>query len=292
MRVQMDDLFYWRDWLYWRNWRNLTLHDVKELLWHIVYIIMWALALTFVMGACVTIVDFTRYGVERIGSLATIAIWLVVSALLRATWVEARRKRNAAAYKLSSELERLREESVAIASLSIEERALGLDHPNVAVSLYRLAELYDLQGRYAQAEPLYKRSLAIREKTLGLDHPVVATSLNSLAELYRAEGQYAQAEPLYKRALAIREKSLAPNHLDVARVLNNLAELYRAQGQHAQAVPLYERALAIEEKALGADYPGLVTNLEKIALLYRTTGRVNEAEALEKRAVAIRTTPL
>ena len=42
------------------------------------------------------------------------------------------------------------------------------------------------QGRYADAEPLYKRSLAIREKALGPDHPDVATSLNNLAELYRS----------------------------------------------------------------------------------------------------------
>ena len=35
--------------------------------------------------------------------------------------------------------------------------------------------LYQAQGRYADAEPLYKRSLAIREKALGPDHPDVAT---------------------------------------------------------------------------------------------------------------------
>ena len=61
-------------------------------------------------------------------------------------------------------------------------------------------------GRYAEAEPLYRRSLAIREKQLGPDHPDVATSLNNLADLYRSMGRYAEAEPLYRRSLAIREK--------------------------------------------------------------------------------------
>jgi len=50
------------------------------------------------------------------------------------------------------------------------------------------------QGKYADAEPLYKRSLAIREKALGPEHPDVAASLNNLAELYRAQGKYAEAE--------------------------------------------------------------------------------------------------
>ncbi len=46
-----------------------------------------------------------------------------------------------------------------------------------------LLGLYNAQGKYAEAEPLYKRSLAILEKALGLEHPNVATSLNNLEEL-------------------------------------------------------------------------------------------------------------
>lgn len=75
-------------------------------------------------------------------------------------------------------------------------------------SLNNLAELYRNQGKYADAEPLYRQSLAIWEKVLGPDHPDVATSLNNLALLYRAQGKYVEAEPLYKRSLAIREQSL------------------------------------------------------------------------------------
>ena len=67
--------------------------------------------------------------------------------------------------------------------MSIREKALGPDHPDVATSLNDLASLYDTQGDYAKAEPLYKRSLSIWEKALGPDHPDVATSLNNLAEL-------------------------------------------------------------------------------------------------------------
>jgi len=60
-------------------------------------------------------------------------------------------------------------------ALALREKALGPDHPDVALSLANLGLLYDRQGRYADAEPLYQRSLAIREKALGRDHPYVAT---------------------------------------------------------------------------------------------------------------------
>jgi tetratricopeptide (TPR) repeat protein len=84
---------------------------------------------------------------------------------------------------------------------------LGPDHPWVALSLNNLANLYDQQGRYADAELLYKRALVSREKALGPDHPDVTTSLNNLASLYDGKGRYVDAEPLYKRSLAIRESA-------------------------------------------------------------------------------------
>ena len=66
----------------------------------------------------------------------------------------------------------------------------------MATSLNSLARLYEAQGRYADAEPLYERSLAIREKVLGPNHTDVATSLNSLAGLYQEQGRYDhRAEP-------------------------------------------------------------------------------------------------
>ena len=77
-------------------------------------------------------------------------------------------------------------------------------------SLNNLAGLYQHQGRYADAEPLYKRSLAIYEKALGPDHPDVARSLNDLALLYAKQGRYADAEPLYKRRWRYEKRRSVP----------------------------------------------------------------------------------
>jgi tetratricopeptide (TPR) repeat protein len=60
--------------------------------------------------------------------------------------------------------------------------------------------VYLSQGKYADAEGLYKRSLAIREEKLGRDHPDVAQTLSNLGILYRNQGKYAEAEAHYKRA--------------------------------------------------------------------------------------------
>ena len=132
-----------------------------------------------------------------------------------------------------------------------EAEAFGPEDPRLAMSLNNLAELYRAQGRYGEAEPLYRRSLAIWEKALGPEHPDVATSLNNLALLYDAQGRYPEAEPLYRRALAIREKALGPEHPDMAQSLENYAGLLRATGREVEAAEMEARAKAI--RAEGAN---------------------------------------
>ena len=77
----------------------------------------------------------------------------------------------------------------------------------MAASLNNLAGLYQEQGKYAEAEPLYRRSLAILEKALGPEHPDVAESLENYAELLRETGREDKAEEMEARAKAIRAKS-------------------------------------------------------------------------------------
>ena len=71
--------------------------------------------------------------------------------------------------------------------------------------------VYRLQGRYAEAEPLYKRALAILEKALGPDHPDVATTLENYAALLRKTGRTTEATKMEARAKAVRAKHAEQN---------------------------------------------------------------------------------
>jgi tetratricopeptide (TPR) repeat protein len=87
-------------------------------------------------------------------------------------------------------------------SLAIYEKALGPEHPAVATLLNNLGQVDKVEGRDADAEPLYQRAVAIRERPLGSDHPDLWTSLNNLASLYQAEGRTLDALPLAERTIA------------------------------------------------------------------------------------------
>ncbi len=99
-----------------------------------------------------------------------------------------------------------------------------------------MAEFCRAQGRYAEAEPLYKRAL---EKARAADD--LATILNNLATAYEAQGRDAEAEPLAmveileKKALVLvpNAPALAARARIMAETLENYAALLREAGRDA-----------------------------------------------------------
>jgi CHAT domain-containing protein/Tfp pilus assembly protein PilF len=164
---------------------------------------------------------------------------------------------------------------------------LGECHPHYAQSLNNLALLYQAQGEYAQAEPLYRQALEIYKHALGERHPDYGTSLHNLASLYRAKGEYAQAEPLAQKALDLRKEVLGERHPDYGTSLNNLASLYLAQGEYAQAEPLYRQALEMSKHALGERHPAYAQSLNNLAAFYVAQGEYAKAEPLCRQALDI-----
>ena len=143
--------------------------------------------------------------------------WLVVGVLCVALWTAAASAQQTRWEKLTDagvkayQEGRYAEAEKLLSDALKEAEKLGPNDPRLAASLNNLAAIYDAQGKYAEAEPLYKRSLAIREKALGPDHPDVATTLENYADLMRKTGREAEAEKMKVRATAIREQHAKPN---------------------------------------------------------------------------------
>ena len=64
---------------------------------------------------------------------------------------------------------------MCLQALEIRKARLGEQHPDTAASLNNLAVLYEAQGRYDEAEPLYQQALAIMRERLGEQHPYTIT---------------------------------------------------------------------------------------------------------------------
>jgi tetratricopeptide (TPR) repeat protein len=167
------------------------------------------------------------------------------------------------------------------------QKELGLEK-DLATSINNLAALYESQGRYSEAEPLFLQALELTQRLLGDEHPDVATSLNNLAFLYRSQGRYSEAEPLFLQALELRQRLLGDEHPSVATSFNNLALLYHSQGRYSEAEPLFLQALELRQRLLGDEHPDIATSLNNLAALYSFQGRYSEAEPLFLQALELR----
>lgn len=154
-------------------------------------------------------------------------------------------------------------------------------------SLGDLGTLYRVQGRYDEAEPLFRQGLELAEKAFDPDDLEVSTGLNNLAVLYKYMGRFAEAGPLYQRALSIIEKALGSEHREVATIYHNLGGLEHASGNFARGEPFARRSVAIREKALGPDHPEVAADVAALAALLDGQKKFAEAEGLYRRALRV-----
>eukprot|EP00741_Cyanophora_paradoxa_P019219 tig00000215_g18555.t1 len=157
-------------------------------------------------------------------------------------------------------------------ALRLRKKALGPEHPNVAVEMQNLANLLHTQGDYAAARPMYEEALRVHRKALGPEHLYVAGTMQNLAILLEDQGDYAAARPMYEEALRVIKKALGPEHPDVATAMQNVANLLKAQGDFAAARPMYEEALRVKKKALGPEHPDVAGTMQSLAALLQAQG--------------------
>jgi tetratricopeptide (TPR) repeat protein len=171
-------------------------------------------------------------------------------------------------------------------ALSIREKLLGPEHPDVATNLNSLGGvLLRVGGDLPAARAHFERALAIREKVLGPDHQYTAASLGNLATATMHLGDLSGARPLYERALALQERVLGADHPDTATVVHNLAGLLYVMGDYTASRATYERALAIRDKMLGPDHPATTTTIHNLARLLHAVGDLAAARRMAERAV-------
>lgn len=196
----------------------------------------------------------------------------------------------------------------------------------VGTTLAAVADLKTAQGKYAAAEPLYRKALAIKERTAGANSTAVAQILNGLANLLLCRGKYIEAEAVLRRAVSILEKS-SPDSEDCGKTFIVLARVLIQEGKYSQAQEainklksvadrhpnsslssdylivagrlalvngrtsdakkLLQKAINLKEQSAGANHPDLIEPLNAMASLYAYQARYSDAEPLLYRSLAV-----
>jgi serine/threonine-protein kinase len=160
----------------------------------------------------------------------------------------------------------------------------------MAENLKLLAISLMFDGRYDEAEPLFRRALDMFRTVLGDDHEDTATCMRDLGRVLHYQDRLDEAEPLYERALAIHRARLGRVHRDVGRSLFNLAAIRRETGRLDRAEADLREACEVFRAVGGDADSSLCVAMSGLAGVLREQGRHAEAIPLFNAALELQRT--
>jgi Flp pilus assembly protein TadD len=134
-------------------------------------------------------------------------------------------------------------------------------HPDNAVTASGLADTLKSQERYAEAEALYRQTMT--------SHPNNAVVASGLADTLKAQERYAEAEALYRQTMT--------SHPNNAVVASGLADTLKAQERYAEAEALYRQTMT--------SHPHDSVPVNSLAETLKAQERYAEAEALYRQTM-------
>jgi tetratricopeptide (TPR) repeat protein len=147
------------------------------------------------------------------------------------------------------------------------------------------------EGKFLEAEPLYREAVSISEK-MGLGDPHHAASLSALAANYDNLGRYADAERVYRRAMRMVADTQGRRSADYATLETNLAATYTHRGESLKGEPLLVEAIATLESLEQLDEERLALARDGYGAVLLARHKYDEAaEMFEQVLTVFRKTP-
>ena len=138
---------------------------------------------------------------------------------------------------------------------------------------YYIGRLYFEQGRYAEAEPLWRSALQGRRAILGDQHIDTLASISAMGRLLRKVGRADEAEPLLREAMTAQRETLGGTDEATLTSVSELSELLHERGAcREEAEALAREALDGRRKTLGDGHALTRTSIAHLAQLLKGTG--------------------
>jgi serine/threonine-protein kinase len=163
----------------------------------------------------------------------------------------------------------------------------GAPTPELASSLYELANTHFYAGHYDTAESLNQRVLPIYRQIYGERHPRVADVLINLGAIKLDLGHYPEAEKFDRQALDIVQSWYGKDNPETATDLTILARALIHENRFDEAVDLLQQSLAIKERVFGKVHPSVASSLNELGTASLMQGKNDEAEQYFTRMVSI-----
>ena len=150
-----------------------------------------------------------------------------------------------------------------------------------ARSYVGLGDIFHRLGEHFKAKEHYEKALAKAEK-IG-DKEIEATSYGNLGDIFNSLGEYVKAKEHYEKEVAIAEK-IGDRKIE-GRGYADLGGMFLSLGEHVKAKEHYEKALAIAEKI--GDRGIEARSYLKLGNIFHCLGEYVKAKEHYEKALAI-----
>jgi tetratricopeptide (TPR) repeat protein len=149
-----------------------------------------------------------------------------------------------------------------------------------AVVLNSLATIYNLEGRYLQAEALCQRALTLLETSSSKTDPALASIFGTLGSINLHLGKYTKAEHSIQQAIAIYQQDSRDHHVELLADYTLLGVALCSQERCKQADQVVQHALTLCEPNGAGCQNGIAAARATLAAIYARRGQYRQAEEL------------
>ena len=137
-----------------------------------------------------------------------------------------------------------------------------------------LASAYMAQGRYAEAEELYRKLLAATQRLVGADHEDTLIVALNLAMALRNQGKNSEAEAVLRDILLKMQRANGPEHEETLCAARELAAVLHNLRKYDEAEPLLRDTLAIQRRVHGDSHLATVVTCRELGLPARQHAQI------------------
>jgi tetratricopeptide (TPR) repeat protein len=172
-------------------------------------------------------------------------------------------------------------EEALLQAKAIVERKTEPTHTARILVRGSLASVHAAQGRFADAEALYKSAIELAEnprvhykqyadgqiveRRYLPPYQLLGSLRNDLGLLYSKQHRWAEAEDSFNRAQRLYQQGGGKENSGVALAMANRGTVYLEQKKFAEAEQLLTAALALREKAFAPNHPIIAETLKALA---------------------------
>lgn len=159
------------------------------------------------------------------------------------------------------------------------DRYAGIDDPNYAEGLSRMAQLYKAANDPEKAEKYYLEAQQAVVQFSGVDYADYPSLLNNLAAFYQQVGEFQKAKAHYLDAKGLIEKIFGERHPQYLVTLNQLGTLHLLVNELDNSENYHQKARQLLEEEFSTNHPEYATTLGHLSNFYLV--KKDYAQALE-----------